>query len=131
MQQQERRKYHQERREHRDQHTADHPRTIGHEPNRGRDDDRIEPSPCGNQTDRRTHEGWVVTSRQSQGPRKDGSNEPTRSQRSLVWTAALAAGWFMAPIFPTALGLTGDYYPTFVGTAIRLVTTRGWLGAII
>ena len=55
----------------------------------------------------------------------------TVKTRSLVWTAALAAGWFMAPIFPTALGLTGSYYPTFVGTAISLVTTGGWLGAII
>ena len=37
----------------------------------------------------------------------------------------------MAPIFPTALGLAGTYFPSLVGTAISLVTTGGWLGAII
>jgi fucose permease len=43
----------------------------------------------------------------------------------------LAAGWFMAAIFPTALGLAGSFFPSLVGSAISLVTTGGWLGAII
>jgi fucose permease len=47
-----------------------------------------------------------------------------------VIVAALAGGWFMAAIFPTALGLAGSYFPSSVGTAISLVTTGGWLGAI-
>ena len=50
---------------------------------------------------------------------------------ALVKASALLAGWFMAPIFPTALGLAGTYFPSLVGTAISLVTTGGWLGAII
>ena len=36
----------------------------------------------------------------------------------------------MAAIFPTALGLAGNYFPSSVGTAISLVTTGGWMGAI-
>jgi fucose permease len=47
-----------------------------------------------------------------------------------VIVAALAGGWFMAAIFPTALGLAGSYFPISVGTAISLVTTGGWIGAI-
>ncbi len=47
-----------------------------------------------------------------------------------VIVAALAGGWFMAAIFPTALGLAGSYFPLSVGTAISLVTTGGWIGAI-
>jgi fucose permease len=47
-----------------------------------------------------------------------------------VIVAALAGGWFMAAIFPTALGLAGRYFPSSVGTAISLVTTGGWIGAI-
>ncbi len=37
----------------------------------------------------------------------------------------------MAAIFPTALGLAGRYFPSLVGTAISLVTTGGWLGAVV
>jgi len=55
----------------------------------------------------------------------------TLGNRNLVAIAAVAAGWFMAPIFPTALGLAGTHYPTLVGTAISLVTMGGWLGAIV
>jgi fucose permease len=44
---------------------------------------------------------------------------------------SLGSGWFMAAIFPTALGLAGRYFPSLVGTAISLVTTGGWLGAVI
>jgi fucose permease len=54
----------------------------------------------------------------------------TVRNRGVVWVATIAAGWFMAPIFPTALGLAGTYYPKLVGSAISLVTTGGWLGAI-
>jgi fucose permease len=54
----------------------------------------------------------------------------TVQKRSLVAACALAAGWFMAPIFPTAVGLAGTYFPSIAGTAISLVTTGGWLGAI-
>jgi fucose permease len=49
---------------------------------------------------------------------------------ALVAISTLAAGWFMAAIFPTALGLAGSYFPSLVGTAISLVITGGWLGAI-
>jgi fucose permease len=54
----------------------------------------------------------------------------TLRRRTGVALATLAAGWFMAAIFPTALGLAGRYFPSLVGTAISLVTTGGWLGAI-
>lgn len=50
--------------------------------------------------------------------------------RAQVVLSSLGAGWFMAAIFPTALGLSGRYFPSLVGTAISLVTTGGWLGAI-
>src|SRR3984957_604406 len=54
----------------------------------------------------------------------------TLRKRVLVAISTMAAGWFMAAIFPTALGLAGTYFPTLVGTAISLVITGGWLGAI-
>ena len=50
--------------------------------------------------------------------------------RTLITSATLAAGLFMAAIFPTSLGLAGRYFPELVGTAISLVITGGWLGAI-
>jgi fucose permease len=55
----------------------------------------------------------------------------TLRNRPLVALCTLAAGWFMAAIFPTALGLAGSFFPSLVGSAISLVTTGGWLGAII
>jgi fucose permease len=54
----------------------------------------------------------------------------TLRSRPLIVIAALGAGFSMAAIFPTALGLAGRYFPSLVGTAISLVTTGGWLGAI-
>jgi fucose permease len=51
--------------------------------------------------------------------------------RVLVPICTFAAGAFMAPIFPTAVGLAGTYFPSQVGTAISLVTTGGWSGAIL
>lgn len=50
--------------------------------------------------------------------------------RAGVMLFSIGAGWFMAAIFPTALGLAGRYFPSLVGTAISLVTTGGWLGAV-
>ena len=55
----------------------------------------------------------------------------TLRNRVLVAISTFAAGAFMAPIFPTALGLAGTYFPSLVGTAISLVTTGGWIGAIV
>jgi fucose permease len=55
----------------------------------------------------------------------------TLRNRVVVAGLTLGAGWFMAAIFPTALGLAGSFFPTLVGTAISLVTTGGWLGAIV
>jgi fucose permease len=55
----------------------------------------------------------------------------TLRNRALVAISTFAAGAFMAAIFPTALGLAGTYFPSLVGTAISLVTTGGWLGAIV
>jgi fucose permease len=55
----------------------------------------------------------------------------TLRNRLLVALLTLGAGWFMAAIFPTALGLAGSFFPSLVGSAISLVTTGGWLGAII
>ena len=55
----------------------------------------------------------------------------TLRNRALVAISTFAAGAFMAPIFPTALGLAGTYFPSLVGTAISLVTTGGWIGAIV
>jgi len=50
--------------------------------------------------------------------------------RKFVKGSALAAGLFMAAIFPTSLGLAGRYFPALVGTAISLAITGGWIGAI-
>jgi fucose permease len=55
----------------------------------------------------------------------------TLRHRGLVILFSLGAGWCMAAVFPTALGLAGSYYPSWVGTAISLATTGGWLGAIL
>ena len=55
----------------------------------------------------------------------------TLRNRVLVAISTFAAGAFMAAIFPTALGLAGTYFPSLVGTAISLVTTGGWIGAIV
>ena len=55
----------------------------------------------------------------------------TSRNRVLVAICTFAAGAFMAPVFPTALGLAGSYFPSSVGTAISLVTTGGWIGAIV
>ncbi len=55
----------------------------------------------------------------------------TLRHRIAVGISTFAAGGFMAAIFPTALGLAGTYFPSLVGTAISLVTTGGWLGAIV
>src|SRR5262249_40765047 len=55
----------------------------------------------------------------------------TLRNRALVAVSTFAAGAFMASIFPTALGLAGRYFPSQVGTAISLVTTGGWIGAIL
>jgi len=55
----------------------------------------------------------------------------TLRNRALTALSTLGAGWFMAAIFPTALGLAGSYFPSLVGSAISLVTTGGWLGAIV
>lgn len=51
--------------------------------------------------------------------------------RAALILFSVGAGWFMAAIFPTALGLAGRYFPSLVGTAISLVITGGWLGAIV
>jgi fucose permease len=55
----------------------------------------------------------------------------TLRSRVLIAVSTFAAGAFMASIFPTALGLAGRYFPSQVGTAISLVTTGGWIGAIL
>jgi fucose permease len=55
----------------------------------------------------------------------------TLRNRALVAISTFAAGAFMAAIFPTALGLAGTYFPSLVGSAISLVTTGGWIGAIV
>jgi fucose permease len=54
----------------------------------------------------------------------------TFNGRAGVMLFSIGAGWFMAAIFPTALGLAGRYFPSLIGTAISLVTTGGWLGAV-
>lgn len=51
--------------------------------------------------------------------------------RRFALPAALLSGLFMASIFPTDLGLTGRHAPQLVGTAIGLVVTCGWLGAMV
>jgi fucose permease len=48
-----------------------------------------------------------------------------------IHLATLVAGLSMAAIFPTAVGLAGHYFPALLGTAISLVITGGWIGAII
>jgi fucose permease len=44
--------------------------------------------------------------------------------------ALLIAGFFMASIFPTALGVVSSRFPTMSGTALGLAITGGWLGSV-
>jgi fucose permease len=45
----------------------------------------------------------------------------------LVFTAGLS----MAPVFPTALAITGSAFPRMTGTAIGFVITCGWVGLAV
>jgi fucose permease len=51
--------------------------------------------------------------------------------KTAIVVASLAAGLFMAAIYPTAVGLAGQMFPALIGTAISLVITAGWIGAIV
>lgn len=45
--------------------------------------------------------------------------------------AVFCAGLAMAPVFPTALGMTGDAFPKATATAMGIVITAGWVGLAV
>lgn len=45
--------------------------------------------------------------------------------------AVFCAGLAMAPVFPTALGMTGDAFPKATATAMGIVITAGWTGLAV
>ncbi len=48
-----------------------------------------------------------------------------------AWVLVFLAGLSMAPVFPTALALTGAAFPHMTGTAIGFVVTCGWAGLAV
>ena len=48
-----------------------------------------------------------------------------------AWVLVFLAGLSMAPVFPTALALTGAAFPRMTGTAIGFVVTCGWAGLAV
>jgi len=54
------------------------------------------------------------------------TNKPTVAA-GLVFLAGLS----MAPVFPTALAITGTAFPRMTGTAIGFVITCGWAGLAV
>ncbi|MGH9439089.1 MAG: MFS transporter, partial [Terriglobia bacterium] len=50
--------------------------------------------------------------------------------KTAIVVATLVAGLFMAAIYPTAVGMAAQLFPALIGTAISLVITAGWIGAI-
>lgn len=49
----------------------------------------------------------------------------------LATIAVFCSGMVMGPVFPSAVGTTGDAFPRMTGTCIGLVITSGWLGAAV
>jgi fucose permease len=49
----------------------------------------------------------------------------------IAWIAVFCAGLAMAPVFPTALAIVGDFFRVRTGTAMGFVITCGWLGLAV
>jgi fucose permease len=50
---------------------------------------------------------------------------------TLAAVAVFFAGFAMAPVFPTTLGITGDCFPRGTATAMGIVITFGWVGILV
>jgi fucose permease len=53
------------------------------------------------------------------------------NKASVAAAAVFIAGLSMAPVFPTALAITGTAFPRMTGTAIGFVITCGWAGLAV
>jgi len=53
------------------------------------------------------------------------------SDPTLAAVAVFCSGMAMGPLFPSAIGITGDAFPRMTGTCIALVITSGWFGAAV
>jgi fucose permease len=54
------------------------------------------------------------------------TGDPTAS-----WVSVFLAGFVMGPVFPSAMGLTGDAFPRMTATCMGIVITSGWLGTVV
>ena len=49
----------------------------------------------------------------------------------LVGVAVFLAGFAMAPMFPTILGMVGNIFTRMTATAMGIVITSGWIGLVV
>jgi fucose permease len=50
---------------------------------------------------------------------------------AVVIIAVFCSGAAMGPLYPSAIGITGDSFPRMTGTCIGLVITFGWFGVVV
>jgi fucose permease len=50
---------------------------------------------------------------------------------ALVMTAVFCSGVAMGPVYPSAIGITGESFRRMTGTCIGLVITFGWFGVVV
>jgi fucose permease len=50
---------------------------------------------------------------------------------TVAWMSVFLAGFMMGPVFPSAMGLTGDAFPRMTATCMGMVITSGWLGTVV
>ena len=50
---------------------------------------------------------------------------------TVAWIAVFLTGFVMGPVFPSAMGLTGDAFPRMTATCMGVVITSGWLGTVV
>ena len=50
---------------------------------------------------------------------------------TLIWVCVFLTGFVMGPVFPSAMGLTGDAFPLMTATCMGIVITAGWTGTAV
>jgi MFS family permease len=50
---------------------------------------------------------------------------------ALVMIAVFCSGVAMGPVYPSAIGITGESFRRMTGTCIGLVITFGWFGVVV
>jgi fucose permease len=50
---------------------------------------------------------------------------------TLIWVCVFLTGFVMGPVFPSAMGLTGDAFPLMTATCMGIVITAGWTGTVV